>query len=274
MTRGETLVAGPWAGEFGWELFAWQAYVRALSRSFNHTVIVGRETSKSLYMDFADEYIAVTPTGGDADSYFMHNYDINAAMKEVLMGRKELLTAASTIFVPRRLGNPPHTPHDTSIQVGNHHIVPEYIRFGEKLEKSYDYVFHIRQRSFRNADNWHMEKWKTLRKLLGDVTIACIGIPTEAGWIEGTEDMRGNNLTTTLNILHNAKCVVGPSSGPMHLASLCGAPHLVWGRRNMSLTRYEKNWNPLQTEVLFVEEHGFHPSAQYVYDTLNQWRKK
>ena len=26
------LIAGPWVGEFGWELFAWQGYIRALSR--------------------------------------------------------------------------------------------------------------------------------------------------------------------------------------------------------------------------------------------------
>jgi len=36
------LIAGPWVGEFGWELFAWQAYVRALSRNFDHTTIISQ----------------------------------------------------------------------------------------------------------------------------------------------------------------------------------------------------------------------------------------
>ena len=34
------LIAGPWTGEFGWELFAWHAYIRALSRKFEHTTII------------------------------------------------------------------------------------------------------------------------------------------------------------------------------------------------------------------------------------------
>jgi len=27
------LIAGPWLGEFGWELFAWQGYVRYVSET-------------------------------------------------------------------------------------------------------------------------------------------------------------------------------------------------------------------------------------------------
>ena len=49
------LIAGPWVGEFGWELFAWQAYVRALSRHFPRTLIVCRKTSEALYEDFATD---------------------------------------------------------------------------------------------------------------------------------------------------------------------------------------------------------------------------
>ena len=32
----KTLIAGPWVGEFGWELAAWQGYIRALSKNFDH----------------------------------------------------------------------------------------------------------------------------------------------------------------------------------------------------------------------------------------------
>ena len=54
----KTLIAGPWVGEFGWELFAWQGYLRALSRKFDKTIIISRTASKALYDDFADEFIS------------------------------------------------------------------------------------------------------------------------------------------------------------------------------------------------------------------------
>ena len=45
----KTLIAGPWSGEFGWELFAWQAYIRSLSKYFEKTTIICRENSQYLY---------------------------------------------------------------------------------------------------------------------------------------------------------------------------------------------------------------------------------
>ena len=76
MKRNKTLIAGPWVGEFGWELFAWQAYVRAISRNYDKTIVISRENSKSLYEDFCDQFISHNPVGGLADSFFMYDLDI------------------------------------------------------------------------------------------------------------------------------------------------------------------------------------------------------
>ena len=48
-----TIIAGPWLGEFGWELFFWSGYCRALSRHFEKTTIITRPGRDFLYRDFA-----------------------------------------------------------------------------------------------------------------------------------------------------------------------------------------------------------------------------
>ena len=55
------LLAGPWVGEFGWELFAWQAYIRSLSRHYDKTTIICRPTSHSIYTDFCRQLYVLQP---------------------------------------------------------------------------------------------------------------------------------------------------------------------------------------------------------------------
>ena len=55
-----TLYAGPWVGEFGWELCGWQGTVRALARRHDRVVIGCRPSSRPMYqgmpcvVEFAD----------------------------------------------------------------------------------------------------------------------------------------------------------------------------------------------------------------------------
>ena len=44
----------------------------------------------------------------------------------------------------------------------------------------------------------------------------------------------------------------------MHLASLAGMTHLVWSTE-YNRVRYEKDWNPLRTKVIFYSEGGWNP---------------
>tara|TARA_Y100000034_G_scaffold99307_1_gene121922 strand:+ start:12357 stop:13187 length:831 start_codon:yes stop_codon:yes gene_type:complete len=269
----KTLIAGPWVGEFGWELFAWHAYTRSLSRKYDKTIIISRDNSKALYADFADEFISYNPSGGNSDSFFMHGVDLRECFKEVLIKNKISLDKNTTLFLPRRIGMPPHTHYDSGVTFGNHLIKPEYIRFGEQDQNGYELIFHIRNRDLRKEDNWSLENWFGLKELLENKKIACIGTKKESGWIEGTDDLRDIDLKTLLSILRNSSCVFGPSSGPMHLASLCGTPHIVWTNGPHDRIRYEENWNPHATSVLFLNQYGWNPSPQYVYDSYIKWDK-
>jgi len=270
MTDGH-LIAGPWAGEFGWELFAWQGYVRALSRNFVKTTVISRPTSQYLYADFAHDFIPLTPTGGPADAFFMHGFDVNTSLRKIVQDHKLPMGPNTTLFAPRRLGNPPYTHYTSPVEVGKFLLVPEYHMYGEKRNiSSYDYLFHIRERELREEDNWQIENWTELKNLLGDdKKIGCIGTTSQSGIIEGTDDLRDISLEKTCNFIKGVRAVFGPSSGPMHLASLCGVPHVVWSVKDN--IRYTENWNPFSSPILYLNEQGWAAPPQYIYDKYEEW---
>jgi len=269
----KTLIAGPWVGEFGWELFAWQGYVRSLSSLFDRTVIVSRTKSEPLYRDFYDQYISFDKKTGLADSFFMQNFDFKKEVIEIL-NNSQVEMKNLTLLMPRRIGIPPYTHYDDIVRVGKFNLKPKYIKFGQKTERKFDYIFHIRDRNLRQQDNWSLNNWKKLRNLFKDKNIACIGTTESSGWIDGTEDLRDISLDELFNVLSSTDCIFGPSSGPMHLASLCGCPHVVWGDQSKSLNRYSVTWNPLRTKSLFLGDDLYHPSPENVYTTFKKWSLK
>lgn len=274
MRSNKKLIAGPWIGEFGWELFAWHAYVRSLSENFDETIIACRPSSRALYKDFATDFIDVVPPDNLADSFFMQGVNLESYAKEVFLEHRSLLEEGTSIFTPRRIGFPPHTHFSEEIKFKNFSIKPKYIKFGSKDEKKYDYVFHIRDRDLRKEDNWSLDNWKKLYNMLtkDGEKVACIGTTKESGLIDGAADLRNKSLDDIFNILRNCSAAFGPSSGPMHLASLCGTPHVVWSI-DANNVRYNTNWNPLNTSVLFLSEYDWHPSPEYVFERFDKWRK-
>ena len=160
------LIAGPWIGEFGWELFAWQGYVRALSENFDETIIACRPSSQALYRDFANNFIDIYPPKGLADSFFVHGIDLGLYARKVFMNHTHLLNKGTSIFAPRRIGFPPHTHFSEEIKFKDFLIKPKYIKFGTEGEKKYDYVFHIRDRDLRKEDNWSLNNWRKLFNML------------------------------------------------------------------------------------------------------------
>ena len=269
------LIAGPWVGEFGWELFAWQAYIRALSRHYDTTVVICRESSQPLYADFADAFLPTPDLTGLADSFFMHGVDTGDTLRKILQANPNYLRQGTTLVPPRRLGMPPFTPCTQDEKFGDKQVTPEYITFGTPGDLTHDYIFHVRNRQLRRDDNWNIENWEKLRDKLQDsgASIACIGTLSEASHIPGTTDLRGTNLLEVFDVVRNSKCVFGPSSGPMHLASLCGARHVVWSKDG-NRQRYMETWNPHNTPVLFLSRYSWHPTPEYVFEQFDKWREE
>ena len=275
MQLEKVLLAGPWVGEFGWELFCWHAYVRALSKHFDKTVVISSKHSEFLYEDFCDQFIPFDTSEGDyKDSYYKVGFNETKEMwsgffKEAGYDKD---SQKLTIFTPRRIGDPPRTHFTEAFQFGEHKVQPEYLMLG-KVDESHKntVVIHARNRSLRPNDNWSEKKWKKLVDKIDKTcyNIICIGLKNEAMHIEGTTDMRECPQEELLNILKSSICILGPSSGAMHLASLCGCPQIVW-TTDYNLDRYTKNWNPFDTKVVFLSEQGWQPEPEYVYENFRR----
>lgn len=274
----KVLIAGPWVGEFGWELFAWHAYVRALSKKYEKTVCISSPFSKFMYEDFCDKFINFSPNRGThKDSFYKVGFSLSQEEIKDIFAKSEVNTQTDKIslFKPRRIGDPPRTHYTESFKFGEHMITPEYVKFGVPAEKyNKTIVFHARNRPLRIEDNWPIDNWKILSSKLAShgYDIVSIGLKSESMHVENTRDMRECDQKDLVNLLASAQCIFGPSSGAMHLASLCNCPQVVW-TTNYNFTRYTENWNPHGSEILFLSEYGWQPSAEYVYEKYLKWDK-
>jgi ADP-heptose:LPS heptosyltransferase len=262
--RSDTLFAGPWVGEFGWELMNWQAFVRKLSRGYKHTIVCCPAGREALYADFATTIIPHR-LRGIAECNVMHNVENPDELARVMA----LVPQGADHLKP--LGYQPFSRQ-------------EFIRLGSaKPDLRVDVLFHPRGRTFGTDRNWSLARWSTLLTTLRarGLTLGCIGVSgatldlTSLRDLQGAfADWRDRPLSETLDVIASAGVVVGPSSGPMHLASLCGTPHVVWtdrqryarGRTNRD--KYEGWWNPLGTPVTVLDEEAFDPQPLIVADAI------
>lgn len=270
MQLEKVLVAGPWVGEFGWELFCWQGYVRALSRNYDKTIIISSKNSKFLYEDYCDQFIDFDPKEGQyKDSFYKVGFSVTNEMWNTLIKKTnyDKTKQKLTIFKPRRIGTPPRTHFLDEFTFGEYTIVPEYLKLGkENKEHKKTIVVHARNRDLRPEDNWPEKKWNILVDKIDKTcyNIVSIGLKKESLHIDGTIDKRECEQQELLDILHNAVCIFGPSSGAMHLASLCGCPQIIWST-DYNYDRYTMNWNPFDSKVVFLSEQGWQPDPEYVY---------
>ena len=276
MQLKKLLIAGPWVGEFGWELFCWHAYVRAMSRNFDRTVIISSKHSEFLYKDFCDKFIAFDPDVGDyKDSYYKVGFSDTPEMWNHWLGESlyDKNVHNLTIFKPRRIGYPPRTHFSQTFKFGKYQIKPEYLKLGKKKKKDKKtIILHARARNLRPEDNWSEKKWKILVDKIDKLcyNVICVGLKKESHHIKGTIDLRECSQNKLINLLSSSTCILGPSSGAMHLASLCGCPQVVW-TTNYNLDRYIKNWNPFDTPVVFLSEYGWQPDPEYVFKKMMEF---
>jgi hypothetical protein len=210
----------------------WQSQMRQLQSELRPNVMtcITRTGRDILYSDFAR--VEHFDPDGTADSWMLHN------------SKDE---RPKTDYPPRRL-------REGGI----------FIEYGVP-NKKFEILIHARDRSHRVEDNW--VGWRGLE--LGD-SVASIGSKTGARHIEGTSDMRGIPLEELVNYMAGAKMIVGPSSGPMHLATLCSCPQVVWSNRTGTLERYKKTWNPFRVKTVTALSRN--PSVWAVMEMIEEIR--
>ena len=263
------LLIGPWIGEFGWELFCWQSFMRVLVKKYqpSDVVCVTRKGHELLYRDFSKTH-NFELTSGKANMFMLE--DMSDSDSSRIADLHEHYKKLGYEVIPPL---PLHYKGTEVMSPFGFPISPEFIRYGEKKEEcSFDAIFHARSRSLRSSDNWDQDKWILLAKKAKEMglKVACIGSLQESSSIDGTTDLRGIELEKLVDYLASSKLIVGPSSGPMHLATLCGCPQLVWSGNPNNKVRYEKEWNPFSTKVKYMDldEGGWHPDPLEVFDYI------
>jgi len=279
-----TLFCGPWPGEFGvflgWQACArWKATQLRNEGKISRVVMCARPGWEYLVSDFVDEYIPVEFPGIPIGSFAHGGLD----------------RADIARMVPK---DAIHCPGFHSRHWGNdfvehaHDKVPapqSFVRYGtERLafRQERQILLHARWRQdWGVRRNWSAENWRLLaQELAPHGKLVSIGSPSGSLLVEGTEDARGEDLAVLASRMCSALCVVGPSSGPMHYAALCGAPHVVWfGGDDGSpqaerdkikiatlLDRYQTAWNPFGTPVCPIIANDWQPRVADVLDRTKQ----
>jgi len=243
------LAAGPWMGEFGFELFEWQGCLRYIADQYDQVIVSSRPGNEVLYEDFCADYIP-------------YEADINPCEGFINGNGTEYLAISQDVFK-----GIPYTRIISSAERFRKDAPQKHVKFGKRnWELKYDVVIHARHIQVSDADqmspghaemkmsrNWDNRKWVELSLYIRQHGWrACsIGLNSAALCLPGTDDLRGIPLSRLADILASSKVIVGPSSGPHHFASLCGCPQLVWGTEKL-IPRYNHIWNPLNTELYFL----------------------
>jgi hypothetical protein len=257
----KVLLAGPWLGEMGWEIMTWIPAVRYLSQQYQKTIIICQPGKRDLY-EFADNII-VHSKRGRPDRWLIN-------------GKKPKIPdvwkiEGATVVRPNKYMcyNAPR----------------EYYKYGKYDDRSefdikYDILIHARAMTKYGQGklNWPVKRYEKLVEYFKGKRIACIGSKKGAHYIKNTIDMRGEPLGLICNAMANSRVTVGTSSAPLHLASLCGCPHVVMtgAEKLRSLGwhnnrwRYEKYWNPWKTPVRVVDNHGWIPPVKAVIRAIER----
>lgn len=250
------LLAGPWVGEFGWELFCWQGYIRSISEKFDKVIVTGRPGHKILYEDFCNEYIEFDP-----ESFKTNGWRCETSKKFKFYKVKHDKYISGDFDIGFQY-------HGNNFNLSDKFKSQKFHKYSSNSDVHCDILIHPRNKKTGSERNWAKEQWVELVKLLKDYKVGVIG-NNEAFKIEfdNVTDLRNIDLSKLIGIIQNTKIVVGPSSGPMHLASLCGKKHLVWSSQFNKL-RYKTLWNPFKTEVVFYDKEDWNPDFKNIYNLI------
>ena len=264
---------GPYAGEFGWELCFWNPLARRKARHLREQnpgiqiAVAAPGASRDLY-EFADEFIPVEVTPGTSEC--IHG----ACTSEPggLAGFNQRWGPGDVTELARpEVWGPTRAKRDwrrlRALDCARGPVAVVALR-GPK---------EYRGRVYPEKE-WDRAAAGRLVRLLGDSGYAVAAVGGLDNYCPpGARDLRGEPLPVLRAVLSSAAVVIGPSSGPLHLAQLCEAPVVTWYNRPElqkigSRLRYERLWNPFRAPVTFLDAGS--PTAEEVFQAAKEYLRR
>jgi hypothetical protein len=254
----KTLFAGPFIGELGWELFCWQGFLRKIAPGYDRVVVACRAGHDALYADFADDILYFNRGMNETDMW-----DDRSVSKKDVVGfcrYHDGVFVTNAEFVsfsayPYRWWDRQHWSEQQ-----------KFIKYEKKPHIRFavapDVLLHIRDtnKCGTNFRNWPVEHAKNIAYALAaeGFTVGCIGKSDSSVCIDGLDiyDYRNLDLEHLTQLMTRAKLIIGPQSGPSHLATLCGLPQLCWQTCCDHSLRLQNHWNPFRTCVKTLQSPG------------------
>lgn len=261
------LVVAPYVGEFGWELLNWQGRVRRILRNghHGHVVVCAAADRRPLYLDNTPSnrvtFCAMSNIDIPGEPNEDHRIDqegrpIPAAHIHATL-RRAATTALSEVSIDVRNADWLMPPCDGSI-IPTTRQHQDFVSLRRNRPLTIDVLLVPRIRTIGVERNQTPQWWQDLA-----IRLESFGLVTQ--FYVGPID-------NAIEQLSSSRLAIGASTGGLHLASLCGCPHYVWGSGDdvrwtaLGMTnrqRYETIWNPLGTPCRY-DECGWSPGIDHV----------
>jgi hypothetical protein len=248
------LFAGPYAGEFGYEVMQFQGYVRARRQHYEQVHVLTFPGREYLY-----------------EGCQVHSHDLDLKTAGFWYGRlgpAEMKNMADA--KARELGLEDYDIFNPSLLCTKYHKRlfwhQEFRLLQEEplAPKLYDLVLHFRainKVGSGPSKNYPPKMADELARRFIDsgLSVCCIGHPDYAYCAVGCTDYRSVQMDQTVAGICSARLGVGGSSGAMHLMNVCGKPTVVWG--DLASLR----WNPFRVPIHMVSETAWQPAPEEVH---------
>ena len=283
----KVLVAGPFVGEFGWELFCWQPMVRSawLKRRPDRTIVYTRPGRNRLYA-FADE-VRTLDGVPDHEPECLAWHDFTDDKKRQLNEVVQRMVA--TVKAELKEGDQLHAFTLAALKSWNVESYdlgsPDPLRGESYLANlqglPYDpykpvIALCVRDRAMSEFRNWEPANWYELAEALTGLGHNVIFVGTTRTEFSLPAGVPSFLNSTTIDDLiglfsHDVVLAVGGTSGIMHLASRCGCAHLVWGWGECVERYAATNWFGANCKVR--DDWGYDPNPQDVAAVVDKYLK-
>jgi len=266
------LFAGPFVGEFGYELMQWQGFIRARRPHYEQVHVLTYPGRDYLY-----------------EGCRVHHHEVDLKAAGYWYGRlgpaeTHRLAAAKAA----EIGLKDYDIFDTSLLCTRYHKMLFWRQEFRLLEEPMvtweprDVAFHFRavqKQGPDHAKNYNPSladelAWLCLKQGL---SVMCVGHPDYAYCAKGCDDWRRTDLRESVAAICSARVLAGENSGATHLANLCGRPTVLWANDQWRID-YSLRWNPFRVPIYTAANDTCQPApervAHAIVDALNDLKKR